>query len=86
LFSILIRNIRKLKQGLFLDIGSGTGIYAHQLLKMGGWSGKATDSNIDALAVNHRINSEYVTNKSYEVIEQDIFTYIATCKDKFDLV
>jgi len=86
LFSILRRNVRKQNKGLFLDIGGGTGIYSNQILKMGGWSGKAIDSNLDALAINQFINSDYILNGTYEVIEEDIFTYLGNCLDKFDLV
>jgi SAM-dependent methyltransferase len=86
LFSILRRNVRKQNKGLFLDIGGGTGIYSNQILKIGGWCGKAIESNLDALAINQFINSDFIMNGSYEVIEEDAFTYLGHSLDRFDLV
>jgi SAM-dependent methyltransferase len=82
--NIYLKNrLKGLKLKRFLEVGSGNGLLSNVILKSG-LTGVGCDLNKGACENNKVLNSQYIQNKSYQVLNQDFMEFDES--DKFDVI
>lgn len=79
----LKRLIKRRSWTTFLEIGSDNG-HISQVLLRAGLTGLGCDLNLSACENNHVLNKDYITQKKYEVRQEDFL--ITAVEQKFDLI
>ena len=79
----LKKRLKGLKSKRFLEVGSGNGLLSNVILKSG-LIGIGCDLNKGACENNKVLNSQYIQNKNYQVLNQDFMKFDES--DKFDVI
>jgi SAM-dependent methyltransferase len=79
----LARRLALRRPGRFLDVGTGTGEVANELLSRG-WSGLGIDRNPEALEKNREVNRKFLSDGRYQLVAGDFMEFEPA--DPYDLV